>query len=643
MKLKLFILISAVLLAGIAPATNPPHPPLSKGGEGGFKEGTLLVGFKKGAISPERIHGKAGASIKRKFGFIGVHQVVLPPGLSVEEAAALYMENPDVEFAEPDYRIWAAGLSPDDPRFAEQWGLFKISAPDAWVLHRDSGDAIVAVIDSGVDYNHEDLAANIWANTAETAGNSVDDDGNGYVDDVRGWDFANGDNDPMDDSPTRHGTHVAGIVGASGDNGKGVSGVNWSVKIMPLKVLDSTGGGYVSDEIAAIDYAVRHGAKVINASFTYNCVGQPLPCPLQAEKAAIKAAGDAGVLYVTAAGNYGCNNDITPFYPAGHDLPNIISVSASNSSDSLASFSNYGKSSVHLAAPGVGILSTAMGYQSQDGTSMSAPFVSGVLALLQSYKGITGIQARELIFATADYMGHATITGGRLNAYRALSAELSSVAPVPPSGLSASAGGSVSLSWRDNSSVEEGFIIERRTSDGAYEEIASAGSTSYTDGGANQGSTYYYRIKAYNSAGPSAASNEASVVMQAAAPVSPSTAPAEASTPKTSTSGCFIATAAYGSPLAPEVEALRLFRDKYLITNPAGRAFVGLYYRLSPPIARCVSERPALRPVVRAALKPVLFAIEHPIAAFVFFAPPAAWPPLALYLSVRRRKRRNES
>jgi len=292
---------------------------------------------------------------------------------TVDNVDYFTLENdPDVEYAEPNYYRYATSTTPDDPDFKVLWGLNNtgqsvndvtpetpgadIDAPEAWDIATGSSDVIIAVIDSGVDYNHEDLSVNIWSNTGETgekADNGIDDDDNGYVDDVRGWDFVNDDNDPMDSND--HGTHVAGTIAAKGNNATGITGVCWTARIMPLRFLNTIGIGSVADAILAINYARANGAKIINASYGSTDYSQ-------SEKDAISSAGSAGILFVAAAGNggddqVGDDNDTTAEYPASYDLANIISVAAIDQDDALCSFSNYGAVSVDVGAPGRNIYS----------------------------------------------------------------------------------------------------------------------------------------------------------------------------------------------------------------------------------------------------------------------------------------------
>jgi subtilisin family serine protease len=286
---------------------------------------------------------------------------------STRQLLAALQAHPAVEATSPNYRRRRQRL-PNDPRFFKLWGMAKIKAPEAWERSTGSAGVVLAVIDTGVDYAHEDLAGNMWRNPDEIPGNGIDDDNNGFRDDVYGFDFAadNGggnDSDPMDIDD--HGTHVAGTMAAVGDNGTGVCGINWQARIMALKGFRPDMYIYDSDCIEAIEYAVmmkrERGVNVvaINASF-----GGDGENALQEE--AIAEAGDAGIAFVCAAGNDGTDNDASGFYPAGYDLPNIIAVAATGENDALASFSNYGAGTVDLAAPGVGILSTVPAGKGQE-------------------------------------------------------------------------------------------------------------------------------------------------------------------------------------------------------------------------------------------------------------------------------------
>jgi subtilisin family serine protease len=266
-----------------------------------------------------------------------------------------------VAWAEPNYFRRAMSTVPDDIDFDKSWGLNNtgqsagngggtadadIDAPEAWDITRGSETVVIAVIDSGIDYNHPDLKDNLWTNSGEIADNGVDDDGNGYIDDVHGWNFLDDSNDIMDSND--HGTHVAGIIAARGNNAAGSTGVCWEAKLMVLKFLDPFGVGSVSDEVAAIEYAMANGAHVINASFGDAQDASP-------EFDVIGRAEQEGLLFVTAAGNTGDDIDQYPIYPAGYPFDNIIAVAASGQNDERPSWSNYGIACVDVAAPGVNV------------------------------------------------------------------------------------------------------------------------------------------------------------------------------------------------------------------------------------------------------------------------------------------------
>jgi subtilisin family serine protease/sugar lactone lactonase YvrE len=379
--------VFAGLVLGLA--ASPAAAPVEPGAAArSWVEDELLVKFRPEASSADR--GRAlddlGAVRKARF-HSGAEHWKLGRGRTLRRALDRLRADPRVLYAEPNYRVRVADV-PNDPLFAQQWEMLNtgqgggtpgadIRATQAWQLTTGSPDVVVAIIDTGVDATHPDLAPNIWTNPGEIPDNGIDDDGNGYVDDVHGWDFANHDNDPDDD--VGHGTHVAGTIAAVGDNGIGVAGVAWHVRIMPLKFLSGDGTGTTADAIAAIDYAVAMGARIANNSWGGGDFSQAM-------LDAIQEAADQDVLFVAAAGNAAADTDTTPFFPAGYDAPNILSVAASDRNDQLASFSNYGATTVDLAAPGVEILSTLRGgiYGIDSGTSMAAPHVSGAAALILS-------------------------------------------------------------------------------------------------------------------------------------------------------------------------------------------------------------------------------------------------------------------
>jgi len=392
--------------------------------------GQLVVGFDPAATDKQQQKAvdKAGGTITDSLDSIDGAVVNVDPD-KIDSAAQKLAKQRAVQYVEPNYILHSSRI-PNDHLFGQQWALRNtgqfggkagadIHATDAWDL-TTGANVTVAVVDTGVDYTHGDLAPNMWTNPADPP-NGVDDDHNGFVDDTHGADFVNDDSNPMDDAG--HGSHVAGIIGAKGNNGTGVSGVDWDVKLMALKFLDKDGNGNTADAANAIDYAVSHGARVINASWGG-------PAFSQALYQAVLRANNAGVVFVAAAGNDSQNADAKPDFPAAFDLPNVISVAATDSSDGLADFSNYGASSVDLAAPGDDIESTvpkatdSSGYASFSGTSMATPFVTGAVALyLSRFPQASGDQARTAILQSVDKLpslAGKVATGGRLDVARAL-------------------------------------------------------------------------------------------------------------------------------------------------------------------------------------------------------------------------------
>ena len=418
--------------------------------------GDVLVRF-RGGVSRERIReivaglgDEVDDEIEAVEGLVEVHD---NDGLAPEEAAEEYAALSDeVEYAEANAVIELeppldasgpvtgeappAGRGPNlpnDPLLGEQWALVNsgqrdgkdtadIAAALAWAKTRGSDRVVVAVLDSGVDYTHKDLVENMWLRPADVP--VYQDKQLGAVDDLRGFNAVENLRDPMDDNG--HGTHCAGIVGAVGNNGEGVAGVNWKVEIMPLKFMSSTGAGTTKDAVEAINYVIdrkRAGVpvRVISASWGSTRRSKAL-------EDVIRKAGEEGILFVAASGNSTADTDRRPHYPSSYRLPSLVSVAALNRRDELAGFSNFGARSVHLAAPGAEILSTWLGdsYREASGTSMATPVVSGVAALVLSCEpDLTVEELRERLLGSVDRLDALSgkvSSGGRINAARAVGA-----------------------------------------------------------------------------------------------------------------------------------------------------------------------------------------------------------------------------
>jgi subtilisin family serine protease len=448
MSKKRFFIISYILLVFFV------NNVFAESSELGYKEGELLVKFapksdgKQRALSEKNqfLSSINGGIVKHSFKRVsGLTLIQLPSDVNIKNALSEFKKKKDFLYVEPNYEIKAFDNFPNDSDFTEQWGLHNtgqtggyidadIDAPEGWDLATDS-NIIVAVIDTGIDYTHPDLAANMWINLDEFPGDGVDNDDNGYIDDIYGYDFCTygqqRDSNPIDD--TYHGTHVAGIIGAVGNNNTGVVGVCWNIKIMNLKFLNYQGTGYTSDAVSCIEYAIDNGAKIINASWGDHNGSQSL-------LDAIEDADNAGVLFIAAAGNdWFHNNDSFPTYPASYECQNIISVLATSHYDWYSGFTNYGPTSVDLGAPGENIFSTFPIYETNDmndwglstyyetisGTSMAAPFVAGACALVWSLNpSLTHMQVKDIILNSVDELGSLNglcVTGGRLNLYKSLS------------------------------------------------------------------------------------------------------------------------------------------------------------------------------------------------------------------------------
>lgn len=437
--------LGVFLLAGCLVASFPRPIYAQSQCPGDFVCDEALVKVSR-LLSPrdfQEILSDHGAVILDRYPHLRLYHIAFQEGGDTLENIASLSAEPGILRVSPNWTVHAQ-LLPNDPSFGLLWGMdnngqtggvpgVDVGMESFWDQATDCSNVTVAVIDTGIDYNHPDLASNIWTNPGEIPDNGVDDDGNGFIDDVHGYDFRNHDGDPMDDH--RHGTHVAGTIAAVGNNGTGVSGMCWTAKIMAVKFLSASASGTISDAIAGIEYAVANGAAILNNSWGGGGFDSGL-------LAAILDSDAVGTIFTAAAGNNGADIDVSPFYPAAYDSPNVVSVASIHQDDGLSSFSNYGNNNVDLGAPGSEIYSTlrngTYGYMS--GTSMATPHVSGAAALLWSnFPALSHRQIIQILFqsvAPKDYMVDTSSTDGILNlpnAY-ALASDPTNQAPVANAG-----------------------------------------------------------------------------------------------------------------------------------------------------------------------------------------------------------------
>jgi len=449
---RLFPSLAAILLIAAFPAVADQgrselvRASLAVGRD--FIPNDLLVQFKAGvtADAKERAYGRINALREEVVAAAGrrpdakgdLERAHYPLGLAIAQAVREIEADPAVEFAEPNW-VYTHSAITNDPYVSggQLWGMYgDLTSPknvygsqaaEGWTSGRTcSPNVYVGVIDEGIMFAHDDLAGNVWTNPFDPA-NGVDDDGNGYVDDVRGWDFANNDGTIFDGTSDDHGTHVSGTITAKGNNGVGVAGMCWNATLISAKFLGRQ-GGTTANAVKAVNYLTdlkaRHGLNIVATNNSWGGGGFS-----QALKDAIDAAGAADILFVAAAGNDGVNIDTTPSYPAGYTSTNLISVAAIDKSGALASWSNYGANSVDIGAPGVAIVSTlpvakkgkiASGYGSYSGTSMATPHVTGAVARYASLNpGATALQIKAAILAAGaatPSLAGKTATGKRLDA-----------------------------------------------------------------------------------------------------------------------------------------------------------------------------------------------------------------------------------
>ena len=568
--LVLLALSAAVLISFERPVQSQSAAP-----DPTFVAGELLIQFRAGASEGAKAAARAlvGAARRQQLRANGTGELelaALPARSDVLGASAALRRHPAVSFAEPNW-IYTHQSAPDDPYYinGSLWGMygdatspanaFGSQAAEAWAAgHTGGGSTVyVGIIDEGIDFNHPDLANNIWSNSFDWP-DGADNDGNGYIDDVHGWDFFQNNNSIYDgtagDNQTdSHGTHVSGTIGATGNNAKGVAGVNWNVTLISGKFLGPN-GGTTAAAVKAVDYftdlKTRHSLNIVALNNSWGGGGYS-----QALHEAIIRAANADILFVAAAGNGNIigqpiNNDTTASYPsnynttvgtsnlAGAAYDAVIAVTSLTSTGAKSSWANYGKTTVDLGAPGSGVYSTTPNgtYSSFSGTSMATPHVTGAAALYAAMNpGSSAAAIRTAILAKTTFtssLSGITVTNGRLNIGNFLPP------PSPPSAPSNLTAGAVSppqidLAWTDNSTNEDGFSVERCTGAGCgdFVQIGSVGPnvTAFSNPGLAANTTYRYRVRAFNAGGNSDYSLEAEATTAGplAAPAAPSNLTAE--------------------------------------------------------------------------------------------------------------------
>lgn len=626
------LILTCLLLLFLVPATAI-----------GFQEpghtGEIIVryhdqpGAELHSMPPGRALGLRGGPGQMVRALRARNTMLVRPAHPAEFDALLetYRNDPTVDYAEPNYLVRLLDVPlPNDPSFESSgapgtwWVCGQINDgrclstrethPDtrvafAWRAITDQGrtpgshNISVAVIDSGIDMDHPDLAPNI----SDAARRFIT---------CPAFDVTceqDAKDDPLADT-SGHGTHIAGVIGAVGDNSEGLAGINWSIELLPLKAFDGRTAN-IADIADAIEYAIEREVAIINASYGTTRRNET-------EFRAVKAAAEAGILVIASAGNSNQDNDgDNPLYPASHPLDNIISVAAIDRAGQLASYSNYGAATVHLAAPGgengaldQGILSTFPpalqdededlnhddpGYKVMVGTSMATAMVSGAAALyLSEDPGADFRELRERIVQTAHpdpALDSRLIGPGRLDIEALLSRDLTALDPLRPTHLRASSDhGGVQLEWLDNSTINDFYEVQRRSAGEDQWETLDASlpsdTTTYLDAHVDFGNREY-RVLA---------------IRQGRDPECCSSAVLSFRLSSGGGSSCFIATAAYGSPLAEEIEVFRDFREQVLRPHAAGRWFIARYEQYSPPLAAFIAERPWLRATVRTLLRPLV-------------------------------------